>query len=84
MPHLSQGSPICNPPCLLPAYLPEAHSLTNLSPCHLPKHPATGLSTQPLACLLGANKALTTTLLDVFVSVLVVAGGQNDHASFPH
>lgn len=75
------------------AILPACCLLTCLSHTPLPTCPLPpaqtpnhwpGLSTQPLACLLGANKALTTTLLDVSVSVLVVAGEQNGHARFPH
>lgn len=55
-----------------------------LVPCCLPKHPTIGLSTHPLACLLGANKALITPSLGLSVSVLVVAGGQHGRASLPH
>lgn len=65
--------------CLSHTPLPTCPLPPTQTPNHWP-----GLSTQPLACLLGANKALTTTLLDVSVSVLVVAGGQNGHPSFPH
>ncbi|XP_063136394.1 cyclin-dependent kinase 16 isoform X2 [Rattus norvegicus] len=75
------------------AILPACCLLTCLSHTPLPTCPLPpvqtpnywpGLLTQPLACLLGANKALTTTLLDVSVSVLVDAGGPNGRASFPH
>lgn len=37
-----RAAPICNPPCLLPAYLPEPHSPANLSPATCP-------NTKPLA-----------------------------------
>lgn len=51
MPHPSQGSPQLHSPCLLPAYLPDS-----CSPAHM--FPAACPNIQPLACLLGANKAL--------------------------
>ena len=61
-------------------------------PCCLSEHPTIGLLAHPLACLLGANKALIAPSpgLSVYMSVslslsvLVVAGGQRGRASLPH